>query len=45
MSLERARVELAAAGEYDATIVNADLAVALQQLEALMGLETGGSGT
>ena len=43
--LERARVELAAAGEFDATIVNADLAVALQQLEALMGLETDGSGT
>ncbi len=37
--LERARIELAAAGEFDATVTNADLAAALQELEALMELE------
>jgi len=36
--LERARVELAAAGEFDARLVNGDLEEALAQLERLMGL-------
>ena len=36
--LDRARVELAAAAEFDAVVVNADLAVALAELEQLMGL-------
>lgn len=36
--LERARVELAAEAEFDARVVNGDLAVALAELEALMGL-------
>jgi guanylate kinase len=36
--LERARVELAAASEFDARLVNADLPQALAQLEQLMGL-------
>jgi len=36
--LERAKVELQAASEFDAVIVNGDLAEALQQLEQLMGL-------
>jgi guanylate kinase len=36
--LERARIELAAAGEFDARLVNADLQQALAQLEPLMGL-------
>ncbi|MFO7628008.1 MAG: guanylate kinase [Prochlorococcaceae cyanobacterium] len=36
--LERARIELAAEGEFDAVLVNADLAVALAELERLMGL-------
>jgi guanylate kinase len=34
--LERARVELAAEGEFDAALVNGDLTAALAQLEALM---------
>ena len=36
--LERARIELAAAGEFDARLVNAELPQALAQLEQLMGL-------
>lgn len=36
--LERARIELAAEGEFDAVLVNADLGEALTQLELLMGL-------
>ena len=36
--LERARVELAAAAEFDAIVVNADLTAALTELERLMGL-------
>lgn len=36
--LERARVELAAEAEFDAVLVNADLDLALQELELLMGL-------
>ncbi|MFQ6537524.1 MULTISPECIES: guanylate kinase [Aphanothece] len=36
--LERARVELAAAEEFDATLVNDDLEVALRELEACMDL-------
>ena len=36
--LARARVELAAESEFDAVLVNADLQVALTQLEQLMGL-------
>lgn len=36
--LERARVELAAAAEFDAVVVNADLHVALAELERLMEL-------
>jgi guanylate kinase len=36
--LERARVELAAEAEFDAVLVNDDLAVALAELERLMGL-------
>ena len=36
--LERARVELAAAAEFDARLVNGDLEEALAQLERLMGL-------
>jgi len=36
--LERARVEIAAADEFDARLVNADLDAALLELERLMGL-------
>lgn len=36
--LERARVELDAAGEFDARLVNADLEATLADLERLMGL-------
>ncbi|MEB3170758.1 MAG: guanylate kinase, partial [Synechococcaceae cyanobacterium] len=36
--LERARVELAAAAEFDAVLVNGDLDGALAELERLMGL-------
>ncbi|MEY4298404.1 MAG: hypothetical protein RLZZ423_1583 [Cyanobacteriota bacterium] len=36
--LERARVEIAAADEFDAQLVNADLDAALIELERLMGL-------
>ena len=36
--LERARVEIAAADEFDAQLVNADLNQALLELEQLMGL-------
>ena len=36
--LARARVELAAEAEFDAVLVNADLEVALGELEQLMGL-------
>jgi guanylate kinase len=36
--LERARVELEAASEFDAVLVNADLDLALSELERLMGL-------
>ncbi|MFZ9752759.1 MAG: guanylate kinase [Cyanobium sp.] len=36
--MERARVELAAAPEFDAVLVNGDLDVALLDLEGLMGL-------
>ena len=36
--LERARVEIAAADEFDAQLVNADLDQALLELEQLMGL-------
>jgi len=36
--LERARVELSAAAEFDAVLVNADLEAALQELERLIGL-------
>ncbi len=36
--LERARIELAAAPEFDALLVNGDLDAALVELEALMGL-------
>ena len=36
--LERARVELAAAPEFDAVLVNGDLEGALRELEQLMGL-------
>jgi guanylate kinase len=36
--LERARVELEAASEFDAVLVNADLDQALTELERLMGL-------
>lgn len=39
--LERAREELAAAGEFDATLVNGDLELALAQLERLLGLDEG----
>ncbi|MEB3348401.1 MAG: guanylate kinase [Cyanobacteriota bacterium] len=38
--LERARVELAAAEEFDAVLVNDDLDCALEQLEGLMELST-----
>ncbi|MCT0225070.1 guanylate kinase [Synechococcus sp. CS-1328] len=38
--LERARVELAAAAEFDACLVNGDLEVALADLEQLMDLGT-----
>lgn len=38
--LERARVELAAEGEFDAALVNADLGKACEQLEQLMKLGT-----
>ncbi len=37
--LERARVELAAEGEFDATLVNGDLAQALLELEQLLQLD------
>jgi guanylate kinase len=36
--LERAQVELAAEGEFDAALVNGDLEVALEELERLMQL-------
>jgi len=36
--LERARVELAAAPEFDARLINGDLETALAELERLMGL-------
>jgi guanylate kinase len=36
--LERARVELAAAPEFDARLVNGELETALAELERLMGL-------
>jgi guanylate kinase len=36
--LERARVELAAAPEFDARLVNGELEIALAELERLMGL-------
>ncbi|MEB3200115.1 MAG: guanylate kinase, partial [Synechococcaceae cyanobacterium] len=36
--LARAREELTAEAEFDAVLVNADLGVALQELERLMGL-------
>lgn len=36
--LERARIELAAASEFDAALVNANLDAALVELEQLMGL-------
>jgi guanylate kinase len=36
--LERARVELAAAAEFDAVLVNADLEGATAELETLLGL-------
>lgn len=36
--LERARIELAAAPEFDARLVNGDLETALAELERLMGL-------
>ncbi|QVL52182.1 MAG: guanylate kinase [Cyanobium sp. M30B3] len=39
--LERAREELAAAGEFDATLVNGDLELALAQLERLLRLDEG----
>ncbi|MFM7675195.1 MAG: guanylate kinase [Synechococcus sp.] len=39
--LQRARVELAAAGEFDARVVNADLQQALGALEQLMELPQG----
>ncbi len=38
--LERAQVELAAAAEFDAVVVNADLDRALAELEQQMGLDT-----
>ncbi|MFM7753684.1 MAG: guanylate kinase [Cyanobium sp.] len=39
--LERAREELAAAAEFDATVVNGDLELALAELEKLLGLDPG----
>ncbi|MBM5799587.1 MAG: guanylate kinase [Cyanobacteria bacterium K_DeepCast_35m_m2_023] len=36
--LARARIELAAEGEFDATLINGDLNAALAELESLMGL-------
>jgi guanylate kinase len=36
--LKRARIELAAAPEFDARLVNGDLETALAELERLMGL-------
>ncbi|SBO42982.1 guanylate kinase [Cyanobium sp. NIES-981] len=36
--LQRARVELAAEAEFDATLINDDLAVSLEQLEQQLGL-------
>ncbi|MFN4865665.1 MAG: guanylate kinase [Cyanobium sp.] len=39
--LERAREELAAAAEFDATLVNGDLELALAELERLLGLDQG----
>ena len=39
--LERAREELAAAAEFDATLVNGDLELALADLEKLLGLDPG----
>jgi len=41
--LSRARIELAAAGEFDGRITNADLEAALAELEAHMGLGQGQS--
>ena len=38
--LERARIELAAAPEFDARLVNGELETALAELERLMGLST-----
>jgi guanylate kinase len=40
--LERARVELAAEAEFDATLVNGDLEQALAELEQLMQLPAAG---
>jgi guanylate kinase len=40
--LARARVELEAAAEFDAVLVNADLETALLELEGLMGLAVAG---
>ena len=40
--LARARVELDAAAEFDAVLVNADLETALLELEGLMGLASRG---
>ena len=40
--LARARVELEAATEFDAVLVNADLETALLELEGLMGLAVAG---
>jgi guanylate kinase len=42
--LDRAREELAAAAEFDAVLVNDDLAAAGLELERLMGLPPGGGG-
>lgn len=42
--LQRARVELAAEGEFDACLVNADLDAALIELEQLMQLPAGSEG-
>ncbi|MFM7285727.1 MAG: guanylate kinase [Cyanobium sp.] len=39
--LERAREELAAAAEFDATLVNGDLELAMAELEKLLGLDPG----
>ena len=40
--LERAKVELAAAPEFDAVLINADLDGAVRELEQLMGLQAAG---